>query len=91
VLTSRKWSGKTVEDHRGDRKAWLIQTLGLEPPDPARYTWQVVTPADRDYLSPDKRLLHVVADRSRWKAALVEARRKAQEPGGNLSATGEAA
>jgi hypothetical protein len=51
----------------------------------------VVTPADRDYLSPDKRLLHVVADRARWKAALTEARRKTQEPGGNLSATGEAA
>jgi hypothetical protein len=38
-----------------------------------------------------RRLLHVVADRARWKAALTEARRKAEEPGGNLSATGEAA
>ena len=37
---------------------------------------------------PDKRLLHVVADRARWQAALAEARRRAQEPGGNLSATG---
>jgi hypothetical protein len=91
VLTSRKWSGKTLKDHRGDRKTWLIHTLGLEPPDPARYTWHVVTPSDRDYLPPDKRLLHVVADRARWKAALTEARRKAQEPDGNLSATGEAA
>jgi Replication initiator protein, pSAM2 len=88
VLTSRKWSGKTLKDHRGDRKAWLVQTLGLEPPDPARYTWQVVTPSDRDYLPPDKRLLHVVAERGRWKAALAEARRKAQEPDGSLSATG---
>jgi hypothetical protein len=88
VLTSRKWSGKTLKDHRGDRKTWLIQTLGLEPPDPARYTWHVVTPSDRDYLPPDKRLLHVVADRGRWKAALAEARRKAQEPDGSISATG---
>jgi hypothetical protein len=91
VLTSRKWSGKTLADHRGDRKTWLIQTLGLEPPDPARYTWQVVTPSDRDYLPPDKRLLHVVAERNRWKAALTEARRKAEDPAANLSATGEAA
>jgi replication initiator protein RepSA len=91
VLTSRKWSGKTLADHRGDRKTWLIQTLGLEPPDPARYTWLVVTPSDRDYLPPDKRLLHVVAERNRWQAALTEARRKAEDPAANLSATGEAA
>ncbi len=35
VLVSRKWSGKTLKDHRGDREAWLIATLGLEPPDSA--------------------------------------------------------
>ena len=34
-------------------------------PDPARYTWHVVTPSDPDYLPPDKRLLHIVADRAR--------------------------
>ena len=34
VLVSRKWSGKTPEDHGRDRKAWLIATLGLEPPGP---------------------------------------------------------
>jgi replication initiator protein RepSA len=87
VLTSRKWSGKTLADHRGDRKTWLIETLGLEVPDPARYTWCVVTPSDHDYLSPDKRLLHVVADRNRWRAVLDEARRRARDRGENLSAT----
>jgi hypothetical protein len=91
VLTSRKWSGKTLKDHRADRKAWLVETLSLEAPDPAQYTWHMVTPSDPDYLPPDKRLLHVVAERNRWQAALTEARRKAQESGGNLSATGEAA
>ncbi len=34
VLISRKWSGKTLADHRADRKAWLTETLGLEPPTP---------------------------------------------------------
>jgi hypothetical protein len=91
VLNSRKWSGKTLQDHRGDRKAWLIQMLGLEPPDPDRYTWHVVTPSDEDYLPPDKRLLHVVADRHRWKQALDEARRRAHDQEANLSATGRAA
>lgn len=88
VLTSRKWSGKTLADHRADRKAWLIRTLGLEPPDPARYSWHVVTPSDPDHLPLDKRLLHVVADRARWQAALAEAQRRAREPDGSLSATG---
>ena len=35
VLVSRKWSGKTLADHRADRKNWLIQTLGLPATDPA--------------------------------------------------------
>jgi hypothetical protein len=91
VLNSRKWSGKTLQDHRGDRKAWLMQMLGLEPPDPARYTWDVVTPSDDDYLPPDKRLLHVVGDRARWQAALDEARRRARDQEANLSATGRVA
>jgi hypothetical protein len=90
VLTSRKWSGKTLADHRGDRKAWLVETLGLESPDPARYTWHVVTPDDHDYLPYDKRLLYVIADRSQLKAALDEARRRSREAA-EVSATGEAA
>ena len=91
VLVSRKWSAKTLADHRADRKAWLVETLGLELPDPARYSWAQVTPADPDYLPPEQRLLHVVADRARWKAALIEARRRAGPPTGELSATGRAA
>jgi hypothetical protein len=91
VLVSRKWSGTTLADHRADRKAWLVQTLGLELPGPARYTWAQVTPAEPGYLPPGQRLLHVVADRARWKAALTEARRRAGPPTGEPSATGRAA
>ena len=69
----------------------LVQTLGLELPDPALYTWAQVTPADPDYLPPEQRLLHVVAERARWKAALDEARRRSGPPGEELPATGEAA
>ena len=35
VLVSRKWSGKTLADHRGDRKAWLTEMLGLPDGEPA--------------------------------------------------------
>ena len=34
VLTSRKWSGKTLADHRAERKAWLTEMLGLSATDP---------------------------------------------------------
>jgi hypothetical protein len=93
VLVSRKWSGKTLADHRADRKTWLLQTLGITEPDPARYTWEPVIPGDPDHMPPAQRLLHVVADRQRWHAALVEARAKAsgQNTRPDLSATGRAA
>jgi hypothetical protein len=92
VLVSRKWSGKTLADHRGDRKAWLLSMLGLpDSSDDHRYRWEAVAPADQDYMTHGRRLLHVLADRARWHAALAEARRKAQEATGDVSATGRAA
>ena len=92
VLVSRKWSGKTLADHRADRKNWLTTTLGLSATDPAGYTWEPVTPGDPDYMEHARRLLHAVADRARWQAALNEARRRSGlEPAPDRSATGEAA
>src|SRR5713226_3444116 len=44
VLVSRKWSGKTLADHRADRKAWLMETLGIPATDTGRYAWEPVTP-----------------------------------------------
>jgi replication initiator protein RepSA len=90
VLVSRKWSGKTLADHRGDRKDWLTETLGLPATDPTRYRWERVEPDDDDYMPPTRRLLRSVADRLHWQQALNEARRKAQEAG-DVSATGRAA
>jgi hypothetical protein len=92
VLVSRKWSGKTLSDHRADRKNWLMQTLGLSATDPARYAWEPVAPGDQDHMPIARRLLHVVADRIRWRQALDEARRRAQGlPPDDTPATGQAA
>ena len=77
ILVSRKWSGKTLADHRADRKDWLLRTLGVSATDPARYAWEPVAPTDQDHLDHARRLLHVVADRLRWQTALAEARRRA--------------
>jgi hypothetical protein len=92
VLTSRRWSGKTLADHRADRKNWLTQTLGVSATDPARYTWEPVAPGDPDHMEHARRLLHVVADRQQWQAALTEARRRASlHEDGDVPATGEVA
>ena len=92
VLVSRKWSGKTLADHRAERQAWLIEMLGLPAADPARYAWEPVEPGDRDHMPTGQRLLHVVADRMRWLQALDQARRRADGlPSDDLSATGRAA
>ena len=89
VLVSRKWSGKTLADHRADRRTWLTSALGLPATDPARYTWEPVKPGDPDHMPNGQRLLHVVADRIQWQTALDLARRRAAEA--DLSATGRAA
>jgi len=92
VLVSRKWSGKTLADHRGDRKAWLMEMLDLPATDPTTYRWEPVQPGDDDYLPPGRRLLHAVADRLHWERALTEARRRARDAlAVEVSATGSAA
>ena len=92
VLVSRKWSGKTLADRRADRKDWLLSTLGASVTDPARYAWEVVAPGDPDHMDHARRLLHAVADRARWQAALAKARQRAAlSLEAELSATGRAA
>jgi hypothetical protein len=91
VLVSRKWSGKTLADHRADRKAWLTAMLDLPATDPARYRWERVTPADPDAMTPTRRLLHVLDDRTRWRNAVAEARRRACVESPELPASRRAA
>ena len=77
VLVSRRWSGKTLADHRADRKAWLMAMLDLPAIDNSdRYMWERVNPGDPDHLPPGQALLHVLADRARWQAALDLAERR---------------
>jgi hypothetical protein len=85
VLVSRKWSGKTLADHRADRQQWLLETLGVSATDPARYVWEPVAPGDPDHLDHPRRMLHVVADRIRWLETLAEAKRRAASSGGTVS------
>ncbi|WP_160050665.1 replication initiator [Nocardiopsis sp. FR4] len=33
ALVSRKWSGKTLADHKADRLTWVLESLGVNPTD----------------------------------------------------------
>jgi hypothetical protein len=85
VLTSRKWSGKTLAEHRADRKAWLVATLDLPATEDGRYRWERVTPADADAMPNTRRLLHVLDERTRWQRALADARPRAEDSGDHPS------
>jgi len=82
VLVSRKWSGKTLGDHRADRRDWVLNLLGntTESPDPGRYAWEPVKSSDPDIHPLPRRLLLAIAERQRWRQALDEAKRRAGLP-----------
>nr|WP_236004042.1 helitron helicase-like domain-containing protein [Nonomuraea antri] len=87
VLVSRKWSNKTLAEHKQDRRTWVLEALGQadQPTDPHRYVWKPVPAGDANLPPLAVRLLRSVAERQRWRAHL------AQLQGQDLSATGEAA
>jgi hypothetical protein len=73
VLVSRKWSGKTLADHRADRKAFVAQALaavGIEKPaaDPSRLVWHKVKPGDPGVPPRAHLLMHAIAERISWRA-----------------------
>ncbi|GAA3443331.1 replication initiator [Planomonospora venezuelensis] len=90
VLVSRKWSNKTLAEHKRDRRTWVLEALGLadEPTDPHRYLWKPVPAGDGDVPSLTLRLLRMVAERQRWRAAMDELKARADgRPTQDLSAT----
>jgi hypothetical protein len=73
VLVSRKWSGKTLADHKADRKAFVAQALaavGIEKPaqDTSRLVWHKVKPGDPNVPPRTHLLMHAIAERIAWKA-----------------------
>jgi hypothetical protein len=76
VLVSRKWSGKTLADHKADRKAFVAQALaavGIQQPkkpmdDMTRVIWAKVNPGDPGIPPRGYWLMRAVAERTRWKA-----------------------
>ncbi|MDQ3405331.1 MAG: replication initiator protein [Actinomycetota bacterium] len=73
VLVSRKWSGKTVADHKADRKAFVAQMLahaGIVKPEQntSGQVWRTLAPGDRNAPPRAHLLMHAIAERVRWRA-----------------------
>jgi len=92
VLVSRKWSGKTLADHRADRKTFVLESLAAvgitkPQPEPARLMWQKVHPGDPHQPPRDHLLMHAIAERITWRAEYDRALLAAAGPPTDLSAT----
>jgi hypothetical protein len=93
VLVSRKWSNKTLDDHRTERGEFVRQLLeqaGIQPAhgvDDGPYRWERPAPTDPDVPPRPVLLLHAITERQRWKAEYTAAQLALGEPPGNCSAT----
>ncbi|WP_271217429.1 replication initiator [Streptosporangium carneum] len=85
VLVSRKWSGRTMGEHKRDRRAWVLEALGLDEgaADSCRFVWLRVAAGDPEAGSAALRLLREVARKQRWRAELERLRARADAAGGD--------
>jgi hypothetical protein len=73
VLVSRKWSGKTLADHRADRMAFVIQALaavGITKPakDTSRLVWRKLAPGNPHVPPRTQLIMQAIAQRIAWRA-----------------------
>jgi hypothetical protein len=86
VLVSRKWSNKTLDDHRAERGEFvrqLLQAAGIQPAHGVQegpYQWERPAPTDPDVPPRPVLLLQAVAERQRWKAEYTAAQLAATGP-----------
>ncbi|MEO3809825.1 replication initiator [Sphaerisporangium sp. B11E5] len=87
VLVSRKWSNKTLTEHKQDRRTWVLEALGVanEPVAPHRYVWRPVPHGDANVPPLALRLLRSVHERQRWRNHMNQL--QAQGDGHDLSST----
>jgi hypothetical protein len=88
-LISRQWSGKTLVDHKADRRDWVTALLGVttasegnqddaDQPAAGRHAWEMARPDDSDVMPLGHRLLRAVSERIRWRGELVQARARVE-------------
>lgn len=71
ILVSRKWSGKTLADHRADRRAHVQAVLSVLGPQhqqqPQLWIWEPVSASDPDAPPRRQLILRAIAQRVRWR------------------------
>jgi hypothetical protein len=106
VLVSRRWTGKTLDQHRADRAAIVRAVLaeaGIDPDDhntysatvlrpdgQPRYHWSPVNPSDLGETPYMRVIAHTIRRRQRWREQYETAKTRAAPPT-DLSATETAA
>ncbi|KZM73276.1 replication initiator [Nocardia terpenica] len=84
VLVSRRWSGKTLPDHRADRVEFVRQMLaavGIVKPDTSHLKVTPVEPGDTQRPVREHLILGAISRRSAWRAEYLRARMAAEPPG----------
>jgi hypothetical protein len=107
VLVSRRWTGKTLDQHRADRAAIVRAVLaeaGIEPDDhntysatvlrpdgQPRYHWSPVNPSDLGVTPYARIIAHTIRRRQRWREQYEAAKAESAHTPADLSATETAA
>ncbi|MEU4234533.1 replication initiator [Nonomuraea sp. NPDC026600] len=83
VLVSRKWSGRTMGQHCRDRRAWVLEALGIEQEasESQRFVWELLSPSHREVPPLRLRLLALVAERQQWRREMERAKSGSGELG----------
>ncbi|KQY28471.1 hypothetical protein ASD42_27820 [Nocardia sp. Root136] len=71
VLNSKKWTGKTLPDHKAERAEFVRQQLaavGIVKPDTSHVRVYPVPPGDPDAPPRENLVMALVAARSKWRA-----------------------
>ena len=84
VLTSERWTGKTVGDHKAERLEFVrrrLAAVGIDKParDPRRYTWATIAPGTR-MPSRAQLLMAAIAERITWRGEYDRAMLAADPP-----------
>jgi hypothetical protein len=76
VLVSRRWSGKTLPDHKADRAEFvrqLLASVGIHKPDTSHLIIRPVEPGDQSAPPRDHLILAAIAQRTKWRAEYTNA------------------
>jgi hypothetical protein len=84
VLVSRRWSGKTLPDHKADRADFVRQLLadvGIVKPDTSHLKVTPVEPGDQSRPLREHLIMAAISQRTVWRAEYLRAQLAAGPPG----------